>query len=142
MFGFLLCSASLWAQPTSGEKPSRADTARNTEGERKHHVFDEYGVEQMPQFPGGFGAQRKFIQSHIIYPEDAEKKKIEGRVICTFLIDEYGRVSNVNVKRSLYPSLDEEAVRVIKSMPRWIPGKNLDGTPSRVLFSLPIEFKL
>ena len=102
-------------------------------------VFDN--VEQMPSFPGGMGALMQYLSSHIKYPINAENKGIQGRVICTFIVGRDGSISNVEVSRSLDPSLDAEAVRVISSMPHWIPGKK-DGVPCRVKFTLPITFKL
>ena len=98
-------------------------------------------VEQMPSFPGGMGALMQYLSTHIKYPIEAENNGIQGRVICTFVIGEDGSISNVKVSRSVDPLLDAEAVRVISSMPHWIPGKK-DGVPCRVKFTLPVTFKL
>lgn len=98
-------------------------------------------AEHMPQYPGGDEALLAFIAHHIKYPEDARKTGKQGRVICLFIVEKDGQVSNVKVLRSLYPSLDEEAVRVIKSFPRWTPGK-VKGNPVRVTFTVPITFRL
>lgn len=98
-------------------------------------------AEYMPRYPGGDEALLAFIAHNIKYPEDARKAGKQGRVICIFIVEKDGEVSNVKVLRGLYPSLDEEAVRVIKSFPRWTPGK-VKGNPVRVTFTVPITFRL
>lgn len=102
-------------------------------------VFDV--VEVMPQFPGGMGALMQYLSSHIKYPVEAETNRIEGRVICTFIVEKDGSISDIEVSRSVDPSLDKEAVRVISSMPAWTPGWQ-NGKPCRVKFTLPVTFKL
>ncbi len=107
--------------------------------EEETKVFDV--VEQMPSFPGGMGALMQYLSSHIKYPVVAEENGIQGRVICTFIVERDGSIPDTRVARSVDPSLDKEAVRVINSMPRWIPGKQ-NGTACRVKFTLPVTFKL
>ena len=107
--------------------------------EEETKVFDV--VEQMPQFPGGDAALMQFLSSHIKYPAVAEENGIQGRVVCTFVVERDGSVSNVMVARGCDPSLDKEAVRVIKSMPKWIPGKQ-NGSSVRVKYTVPVTFKL
>ena len=107
--------------------------------EEETKVFDV--VEQMPSFPGGMGALMQYLSSHIKYPVVAEENGIQGRVICTFIVERDGSITDTRVARSVDPSLDKEAVRVINSMPRWIPGKQ-NGTACRVKFTLPVTFKL
>ena len=107
--------------------------------EEETKVFDV--VEQMPSFPGGMGALMQYLSSHIKYPVVAEENGIQGRVICTFIVERDGSITDTRVARSVDPSLDKEAVRVINSMPRWIPGKQND-TACRVKFTLPVTFKL
>ncbi|MBO7051246.1 MAG: energy transducer TonB [Prevotella sp.] len=102
-------------------------------------VFDI--VEQMPSFPGGMGALMQFLASHIKYPMMAEMNGIQGRVICTCIIEKDGTITNVRVSRSVDPLLDAEAIRVISSMPKWVPGKQ-NGIECRVKFTLPVTFKL
>lgn len=97
-------------------------------------------VEEMPSFPGGMGAQMRYLLENIKYPKEAEMKGIQGRVLCSFVVEKDGSITDVKVLRSVDPSLDAEAVRVIKAMPRWIPGK-WNGKPCRVAFILPINFK-
>ena len=98
-------------------------------------------VEEMPQFKGGNQAVMDYLRNAIKYPPVAEENGIQGRVVCTFVIERDGSITDVKVVRSIDPSLDKEAIRVIKSMPRWIPGKQ-NGSNVRVNFTLPITFKL
>ncbi|MBQ9357120.1 MAG: energy transducer TonB [Prevotella sp.] len=98
-------------------------------------------VEQMPRFPGGDAALSQYISSHVNYPAVAEENGIQGRVVCTFIIEKDGSISDVRVIRSVDPSLDREAQRVIKAMPRWIPGRQ-NGETVRVKFATPVSFSL
>ena len=98
-------------------------------------------VEQMPQFPGGDAALMQYLSSHIKYPVVAEENGIQGRVVCTFVVERNGSITDVRVVKSVDPSLDKEAVRVIKSMPNWIPGKQ-NGSPVRVKYTVPVTFRL
>ena len=98
-------------------------------------------VEQMPQFPGGEYELMKYLQSEIKYPENAAKNNIQGRVIAQFVIDENGEIGEVKVLRSVDEEVDAEAVRVIKSLPKFIPGRQ-DGKAVAVWYTLPISFKL
>ena len=107
--------------------------------EEETKVFDV--VEQMPEFPGGQGALLKWISDHIKYPAVAEENGIQGRVVCTFVVERDGSVTDVQVARSIDPSLDKEAVRVLKQMPRWNPGKQ-NGSSVRVKYTVPVTFRL
>ena len=98
-------------------------------------------IEQMPEFPGGAEAMMKFIAGNIKYPEAAIDKNIEGRVFVSFVIEKDGSVSNVKVLRGIGGGCDEEAARVISSMPKWKPGKQ-KGEFVRVSYQIPIMFKL
>lgn len=98
-------------------------------------------VEVMPQFPGGQGELMKYLRNNVKYPAEAQKKKIEGRVIVTFVVNQKGRITNPTVERSAHPLLDAEALRVVKRMPKWTPGR-MNGEPVNVKFRLPITFKL
>jgi len=98
-------------------------------------------VEVMPEYPGGMNALMSFLSDNIIYPEEAEEKGIEGRVLITFIIEKNGSISNVEVAESVNPLLDKEAVRVVKTMKKWIPGKQ-NNEPARVRYTLPISFVL
>ena len=99
-------------------------------------------VETMPEFPGGQQALFKYLSENVKYPVIAQENGIQGRVICQFVVNKDGSIVDVEVVRSGGdPSLDKEAVRVIKSMPKWKPGKQR-GKPVRVKFTLPVNFKL
>lgn len=98
-------------------------------------------VDQMPEFPGGIEALMDFVGKNVKYPEQAKEKEISGRVFIGFVIEKDGSVSNVKVLRGIGGGCDEEAVRVIKAMPKWTPGK-LKGQPVRVSYQIPINFKL
>lgn len=98
-------------------------------------------VEEMPQFPGEQEALMKYLSENVRYPVIAQENGIEGRVICSFVVERDGSITDVQVVRGVDPSLDREAVRVIQSMPKWKPGKQR-GKPVRVRFTLPIVFRL
>ncbi len=124
----------------------RNDIAVNTEPKQEvkqevtQKVFD--AVEQMPSFPGGQGALLSYLGSHVKYPAIAEQNNIQGKAIVGFIVEPNGSVSGVNIMRSAGdPSLDQEAMRVVASMPRWNPGKQ-NGQAVRVKYQVPITFKL
>ena len=99
-------------------------------------------VESMPEFPGGQQAMMRYIGENIKYPVIAQENGIQGRVICQFVIEKDGKVTDIQVVRSSgEPSLDKEAVRVINSMPKWKPGKQR-GKPVRVKYTIPVNFRL
>lgn len=98
-------------------------------------------VEDMPEFPGGEEALRKYISEHVNYPEIAKKNGIQGKVYVSFQVSKDGSVKDARVARGVDPSLDKEALRVIKNMPKWKPGKQR-GEPVNVAYTLPIQFKL
>lgn len=96
-------------------------------------------VEDMPQFPGG--SVQKWIAKNVKYPMIAQENNIQGKVFVQFVIEKDGSVSDVKVARSVDPSLDKEAIRVVKAMPKWKPGKQR-GKPVRVSYTVPINFQL
>ena len=98
-------------------------------------------VEQMPEFPGGMQALKKFLGQNVTYPEDAYKQKIEGRVIVEFTVKKDGSLSDFKVIRGVHPSLDSEALRVLKLQPRWNPGKQRNQAVD-VKFTVPVTFSL
>lgn len=98
-------------------------------------------VEQMPQFPGGDEARTQYMINSIKYPDEARKKNIQGTVYITFIVEENGAVSNVKILRGIGGGCDEEAFRVIREMPAWVPGKQ-KGKTVRVQYNMPIKFKL
>ena len=105
----------------------------------KEEIFT--AVEQMPQFPGGEAELLKYISSHIKYPTMAAENNIQGRVVVKFVVGKDGKVGEVVVVRGKDPDLDKEAVRVVKTLPNFIPGK-MNGQAVSVWYTLPINFKL
>jgi protein TonB len=109
------------------------------EEEKDEQVF--VVVEDMPEFPGGELALRKWIANHIDYPVIAAENGIQGKVYVTFVVDKDGSVSNARIARGVDPSLDQEALRVVNSLPKWKPGMQR-GKPVRVSYTVPINFQL
>lgn len=107
--------------------------------EEENKVFDV--VEEQPSFPGGQDALMAWLRDNIKYPVVAAENGIQGKVIVQFVVGKNGSISNVKVLRSVDPSLDREAVRVVSSMPNWTPGKQ-NGTSVNVRYTLPVTFKL
>ena len=107
--------------------------------EKDKNAFDV--VEQMPQFPGGPAALMQFLSQNVKYPVEAHKAGVQGRVIASFVVEKDGSITEACIARSIHPSLDAEALRVIGSMPNWMPGKQ-NGEPVRVKYTVPITFKL
>ena len=110
-----------------------------TPPEKEEPVF--FDVDQMPEFPGGENALRKFITSSLKYPEIAVQNEIQGKVYVSFVVKKDGSVSNAKIARGVDPSLDKEALRVVNSLPRWKPGIQR-GTPVNVSYTVPINFTL
>ena len=102
-------------------------------------VFDV--VEEMPSFPGGNGALMSYLNGNTKYPVVAQENGVQGKVIISFVVERDGSISDVKVARSVDPSLDREAQRVVKSMPRWKPGKQ-NGSAVRVKYTVPVVFRL
>ncbi len=98
-------------------------------------------VEESPSYPGGDEARIRFLQQNIQYPQMARESGIQGTVYVTFVVEKNGSVTDVRVLRGIGGGCDEEAVRVIKAMPKWNPGKQR-GKPVRVQFNMPIKFTL
>lgn len=117
-------------EATADERVSRVDSTR---------VYDV--VENMPQFPGGPQALFEFLRNTIKYPADAVAARQEGRVIITFVVDPDGQVTSPKVIRSVSPSIDAEALRVISAMPHWTPGRQ-SGKPVSVKYTIPVAFSL
>lgn len=116
-----------------------ASAQKTVVSQKNEKVFDV--VEQMPEYPGGMQALFEFLKENIKYPEDAQKQKVEGRVLAKFVVETDGSISNIEVVKHAFPSLDAEAVRVIQAMPKWAPGKQ-KGQAVRVKFVVPINFNL
>ncbi|MBR4468667.1 MAG: TonB family protein [Bacteroidales bacterium] len=125
------------SQPT---KPAqKADVSKPDMKPDKNGVYQI--CEQMPEFPGGVEALMDFVAKNVVYPQEAMDKEISGRVYVSFVIEKDGSVNEVKVMKGIGGGCDEEAVRVIKAMPKWKPGKQ-EGKPVRVSYMMPIVFKL
>lgn len=98
-------------------------------------------VEQLPQFPGGMAQLMKWLTAHLKYPENAKMAKISGKVVVAFVVNTDGTVADVKLVKGTDPSLDNEALRVVKAMPKWSPGR-AGGKPCRTLVHLPVVYKL
>ena len=107
--------------------------------EEKDSVYNK--PEVMPEYPGGMEAMMKYLSENLKYPEQAKEKNTQGRVLVTFIVEKNGSISDVKVVKGIGNGCDEEAVRVIKAMPKWKPGMQ-DGKKVRVSFAIPISFKL
>jgi len=107
--------------------------------ESKKEVFTI--VEEMPAFPGGEAERNKFLAENIQYPQQATENGIQGTVYVSFVVDSKGNVTDVKILRGIGGGCDEEALRVVRMMPKWHPGKQ-NGKNVRVLFNMPIYFKL
>jgi protein TonB len=105
----------------------------------ENKVFDV--VEQMPSFPGGMGALMSWLSQNIKYPVIAAENGVQGRVIVQFVVEKDGSITDVKVAKSVDPSLDKEASRVVSAMPKWTPGKQ-NGSAVRVKYTVPVTFKL
>lgn len=114
---------------------------QETKPVEEEKVYNMAMVEQLPEFPGGTAEMYKWLGSHINYPAAASEEGVQGKVIVEFVVSKTGKVENVRVLRGRHPALDKEAVRVVKAMPAWNPGRN-NGQPVKVTYTLPVTFKL
>lgn len=109
------------------------------------HVVEETKiftvVEQMPMYPGGDAALMGYLRDNIHYPTIAAENGVQGRVVVGFVVERDGSITDVKILRGVDPSLDREAMRVVKSMPRWNPGKQ-NGSAVRVKYQVPVSFRL
>lgn len=120
-------------------EPVRSKPLYKPQPVNKNSVYDV--VEQMPSFPGGISGLRTYLNQNIRYPAEAQENCVQGRVVVSFVVGKDGHISDVTVLRSVDPSLDKEAVRVVRNMPRWTPGKQ-GGEPVRVRYNVPVSFRL
>ena len=146
-FKYLLFVPLAIALLAMNNTPIRANVQKKvvkaTKATKKTSANDKvYEVcEQMPTFPGGDAALMKYLSENVKYPALAIKAQEQGRVVVSFTVEKDGAISDVKVARSVTPSLDAEAVRVVKAMPKWTPGKQ-DGQLVRVRYNVPVSFKL
>jgi TonB family protein len=128
--------------PTAGNNEKVSKIEVTGYGSEQKVIKEQYViVEEMPQFPGGNEAMSKWISSNIKYPGEAIKKNITGKVIVDLIVGKNGKISNAKVSESVNPLLNNEAIRVINSMPDWKPGTQ-SGNPVEVYIRIPIDFKL
>jgi TonB family protein len=123
----------------SGETMDYSNQSQVSDTTKRVEFFGS--CEQMPHFPGGERALMKYLQENVKYPPEAVKDSIQGRVVVQFIVDSLGYVGEVKVARSVHELLDEEAVRVCKTLPRFAPGRSL-GKAISVWYTLPVTFKL
>ena len=133
----LLCAVA-WSLGAQAQKS--IDLINDNYDASNDEVFHSSG--HMPSFPGGDVALMKFIKDNMIYPYEALKNRIEGKVIIQFVVTKTGKVGKVKVVRSVNKELDQEAVRLIKMLPDFSPGRNNVGEPVNVWYILPVIFKL
>ena len=120
-------------------EPVKSEPLYKPQPVNSNSVYDV--VEQMPSFPGGISGLRTYLNQNIRYPAEAQENCVQGRVVVSFVVGKDGHISDVTVLRSVDPSLDKEAVRVIRNMPRWTPGKQ-GGEPVKVRYNVPVSFRL
>lgn len=132
-------------QPQEEQPESQAKALRIRKVEKQQpqeepeEIFNV--VDEMPAFPGGMEALMEYLKKNITYPATAKEEGLEGRVFISFVVEKDGSITNVTLLRGFYKACDEEALRVVRNMPAWEPGKE-DGQPVRVRFNIPISFTL
>lgn len=147
LYGLGSCSpdeGNLNTDHIESQKELLTDTISDTTLVEHDTITDEQTyvvVDQMPEYPGGLDSLYRFLTENINYPIEAQEKGIQGRVFINFIIDTDGSVTDVYILKGVDPSLDNEALRVVKMMPDWTPGIQ-DGEKVRVSFTLPINFIL
>lgn len=121
-------------------KTTAADSVKN---KQDNILWETSNLWKCPEFPGGEAALFNYIRDVMIYPEEALKDSIEGRVVIEFVITETGKVTDARVVRGRHPALDKEALRIVNSLPDWTPGiEKVNGSPSRVTYHLPVTFRI
>ena len=129
----------IYSKKEQNEKESKSKEEQNESESNK--IFNGDDVDQQPSFPGGTNALNTFIASNLKYSVVAQEEGIQGRVVVKFIVEKDGSISNVEVDRSVDPGLDNEAMRVVKAMPKWIPGQ-INGKAVKVEYSHPFVFRL
>lgn len=120
-------------------EPVRSEPLNKPQPVNSTRVYDV--VEQKPSFPGGISGLMTYLNQNTRYPAVAQENGVQGRVVVSFVVGKDGHISDVTVLRSVDPSLDKEAIRVVRNMPRWTPGKQ-GGEPVRVRYNVPVSFRL
>lgn len=129
-----------WFMVLSGMLASAPSGAQTVSLEQAQEQITD-SPEVMPEFPGGEDSLRKYLRSNLKYPEDGEKKKIQGTVTVIGIVETSGYLERVVVLRGIHPEADEEAVRLVRDMPRWQPG-TVQGKPVRTLMRIFVNFEL
>ena len=124
---------------TSVSIPSSAPVEDNQKSPVEREIYTE--VETQPEYPGGISALMNFLANNIKYPEDAYKANEQGRVIVKFVVEKDGSLGNFEIEKGVAESLNKEAVRVLKEMPKWTPGK-VNNQPVACYYTLPVSFRL
>ena len=138
----LFCIGNMYTQTYSDENIIEADSTKTANTEEYEEEYLDYYQKRWPEFPGGMAKLMPFIQENMRYPKIAIKKGIEGRVFCQFTVTKDGSIENVFIVRGLHKSLDKEAVRIIKKMPKWKPGEDFNGQVIDCKYTIPVSFKL
>jgi TonB family protein len=139
---------SLTAQENQDTTLQKTDTTITSEElkNKQDSISKSLGLPPLPavypSYPGGPGEMHKFLYANFSYPTEAKEKGIQGRLYVSFLVNTDGSISDIKVVRGLGYGCDEEAIRLVKLMPKWTPGYAKDGTPLKVKQNLPISFKL
>ncbi|RKX17639.1 MAG: energy transducer TonB [Candidatus Zixiibacteriota bacterium] len=128
-------------EDTEADENTEVEQVEIQPQEEEEEILNFYVIENKPEFPGGQAAMFKYIAEHTKYPEIAKENGITGKVFVQFVIGKDGKVTDVKVIRGIDPYLDKEALRVVKSMPKWKPGSQR-GKAVKVSFQLPINFTL
>jgi len=139
IFAFDKDDSLLQDKKTTNKKAETTVNAQQKEKTADEQIFVQ--VEQMPEYPGGEAALRQFLASNVKYPDDAVKSGTQGKVFVKFVVNKDGKVVNPKIARSVSPSIDKEALRVVSIMPNWTPGKQR-GKNVAVEYTVPILFKL
>jgi protein TonB len=139
LFGVLLAVCLITVSSCSQKKLAKSQSSQANSEQTDEEVYQK--VEQLPEFPGGNLELQKFLAQNVKYPVDAAKNKIQGRVFVTFVIGKDGSVKDARIVRGADPLLDAEALRVVKSSPKWHPGKE-KGKVVAVQYTVPINFVL
>jgi TonB family protein len=138
--GIGLTSLTAMAGTSSNAATAFSSGIENQVTRSDNEVFGS--AAHMPSFPGGDGALIRFFSENVVYPEEAYKNHIEGKVIVQFVVEKDGSVGEVKVARGVDKELDAEAVRVCKSLPKFSPGRNAVGEPVGVWYTMPVTFKI
>lgn len=128
-------------KPDTELKTTEEDEVRPEINKEELDALDQKVVEQLPEFPGGPVAMMKWLTKNLRYPSNARARKVQGRVVTQFIVNADGTLSDLKVVESAEPSLDSEALRVLRMMPAWKAGQ-VDNKPCRTMVCIPIVFKL